>query len=129
MSENTGALSLTGSSVISGSITGNGSSPEEFFKIYTHSDFLKYFEVVKNDDKPLKDVTLYIDCGEKESELIEDSKKMMKLLEKIGYQKNINLFTHIESGGKHTEEAWANRLHIPFKKLFPKKNDSSIYVG
>ena len=92
-------------------------------------DDKKIFEEVKSDENPLKDITLYIDCGGEEKELIEDSKEMMKLLEEIGYTKNINLFTHLEKGGKHTEEDWADRLHIPFTKLFPRKNDTSIYVG
>ena len=92
-------------------------------------DDKRIFDEVKNDKNTLKDITLYIDCGEEEKELIEDSKEMMNLLEEIGYAKNINLFTHVEKEGKHTEADWANRLHIPFTKLFPKKNDSSYYFG
>ncbi|MCZ7603440.1 MAG: alpha/beta hydrolase-fold protein [Melioribacteraceae bacterium] len=89
----------------------------------------KIFKEIKNDKAPLKDISFYIDCGDDEKELIDDSKKMMKLLEEIGYVKNQNLFTHIEKEGKHSEEDWANRLHIPLIKLFPRKNDSSIYIG
>lgn len=92
-------------------------------------DDRKIFDEVKNDKTPLKDIYLYIDCGDEEKELIDDSKEMMELLEGMGYAKNINLFTHIEKGGKHTEEDWADRLHIPFTKLFPRKNDTSYYVG
>lgn len=89
----------------------------------------KIFDMIKSDKQPVKDITLYIDCGDEEKKLIDDINKLIKLLQKIGYVKNQNLFTHIEKGGKHSEEDWANRLHLPFTKLFPRKNDSSIYIG
>lgn len=92
-------------------------------------DDRKIFKEVKKDKAPLKDITLYIDCGDEEKKLIDDSKKMIKLLKETGYVNNQNLFSHIEKGGKHSEEDWANRLHIPFTKLFPRKNDPSIYIG
>ncbi|MBU2494509.1 MAG: alpha/beta hydrolase [Bacteroidetes bacterium] len=76
------------------------------------------FPMVKNSPKIIKKIKLYMDCGDCETELIEDNKNMYKLLTEIGY--NDSLKWHIEKGGIHSEVDWAKRLHIPLKFLFGK---------
>ncbi|OGU36018.1 MAG: hypothetical protein A2068_00185 [Ignavibacteria bacterium GWB2_35_6b] len=76
------------------------------------------FPMVENDSKKIKDIKIYLDCGDCETELINDNTNMYKLLDEIGYKENLKW--HIEEGGVHSEVDWAKRLHIPLKFLFGK---------
>lgn len=76
------------------------------------------FPMVENDSKKIKDIKIYLDCGDCETELIKDNTNMFELLDKIGYKENLKW--HVEEGGVHSEVDWAKRLHIPLKFLFGK---------
>ncbi|MFH1198302.1 MAG: alpha/beta hydrolase-fold protein [bacterium] len=81
------------------------------------------FMMVKNNHHKIKDVKLYLDCGELETSLISDNIKMCKYLKKIGYKKGNNLLCHFEEGAVHSEVDWAKRLHIPLTFLFGINNE------
>jgi len=83
-------------------------------------DDRKIFEVVENDPEPKKDLKIYIDCGSAETELIDDTKKMIDLLHNFGYREGREMKSHIEEGAVHSEVDWAKRLNIPFTFLFEK---------
>lgn len=76
------------------------------------------FPMVENDSKKIKDIKIYLDCGDCETELITDNTNMYELLQETGYKENLKW--HIEEGGVHSEVDWAKRLHIPLKFLFGK---------
>ena len=76
------------------------------------------FPMVENDSKKIKNIKIYLDCGDCETELINDNTNMYKLLDEIGYKENLKW--HIEEGGVHSEVDWAKRLYIPLKFLFGK---------
>lgn len=76
------------------------------------------FPMVKNDSDRIKDIQLYIDCGDCETELIEDNTNMYNLLNEIGYKDKLKW--HVQEGAVHSEVDWSKRLHIPLKYLFGK---------
>lgn len=77
---------------------------------------------VKRESKPKHPVKIYLDCGSEEKELIEDNKEMMKKLKQIGYAESVDIMTHIEEYGRHTESDWAKRLNIPLEFILRKSN-------
>ena len=76
------------------------------------------FPMVENDLRKNKEIKLYLDCGNCETELIDDNTRMFNLLDEIGYKENLKW--HVEEGAVHSEVDWAKRLHIPLKFLFGK---------
>jgi predicted alpha/beta superfamily hydrolase len=68
-----------------------------------------------------KDVRIYLDCGEREKDLLGGYRTMVDLLKKKGYTKGKDLEYHIESKGVHTEHSWANRVWRPLVFLYGKK--------
>lgn len=83
-------------------------------------DDKEVFNMVKNDDEKLKEIEIYLDCGTGEKELIEDNKEMVELLQSYGYDKDNRLMFYFAEDAKHTEQDWAERLHLPLKFLFGK---------
>ena len=60
---------------------------------------------------------LYIDCGLKEKELIDDNAKMCSIMKE--YSNDSDKFCcYFSEEGRHNEFDWAQRLHIPLKFLF-----------
>lgn len=76
------------------------------------------FPMVENNSKKIKDIKLYLDCGDCETELIDDNTNMYKLLYETGYKDNLKW--HVQEGAVHSEVDWAKRLYIPLKFLFGK---------
>ncbi len=83
-------------------------------------DEREIFNMVKDDPEKLKDIELYLDCGTGEKELIDDNKEMVELLQSYGYDKDNRLMFYYPEGARHTEQDWAERLHLPLKFLFGK---------
>ena len=81
----------------------------------------RVFDFIKHFDKLPVNADLYIDCGSKENELIDDYKKMADLLNKIGFDKNNRLMTYIAENAGHSEYDWAARFNLPLEFLFGKK--------
>ncbi len=82
-------------------------------------DDKKIFDHVESSSKP-KNIKLYLDCGDGETELIEDNEKMKKILRKKGYSKEELMWEKVK-GAHHTERDWAERLHKPLLFLFGKE--------
>jgi predicted alpha/beta superfamily hydrolase len=79
------------------------------------------FEMIKNNRHHFgKKNKLYVDCGSEEKELIEDFNRMVKILKKINSETEFHFGSYIDQGSFHTENDWANRLHIPLRFLFGK---------
>ena len=70
---------------------------------------------------PRKNVSFYLDCGTRESELLPGYKRMVKALEKLGYRKGKDLEYHLEKNGTHNEQSWAQRVWRPMTFFFKKK--------
>lgn len=66
---------------------------------------------------------LYIDCGSEEKELIEDYKEMTELIKSMKNNAPTNFSNYLDVGSHHTENDWANRLHIPLRYLFGKSTN------
>ena len=81
------------------------------------------FKMVEVNPSVRKNAKLYIDCGDLETELLDDFKKMCTTLKSIGYESGKNLECHLQHGAKHSEYDWAARLHIPLKFLFGTGRD------
>ena len=64
---------------------------------------------------------LYIDCGLKESELIDDNLKMCSIISSFSGDTG-KFYCYFSEEGKHNEYDWAQRLHIPLKFLFGINN-------
>ena len=67
-----------------------------------------------------KDVRIYLDCGEREKELLSGYRRMVDILKKKGFTKGKDLEYHIESKGVHTEHSWAHRVWRPLMFLYGK---------
>ena len=80
------------------------------------------FNFVKDNYLHSQDFKLYIDCGDAEKELIEDTKRMNRILKKLKTVDDANYLWHIEKGAVHSEVDWAKRFDIPLKFLFGKNN-------
>jgi enterochelin esterase-like enzyme len=62
----------------------------------------------------------YIDCGDVnlDKDLLPDSERMVKELQKIGYRLNHDLYWFYDKGADHNEAAWANRIEKPLLFMF-----------
>ncbi len=68
-----------------------------------------------------KDVRIYLDCGEREKDLLGGYRRMVDILKTKGFRKGKDLEFHIESKGVHTEHSWAQRVWRPLIFLYGKK--------
>jgi len=75
----------------------------------------RIFQQILQDKGNVKDISLYLDYGSLEKELIEDNEEMFELLKNMGYEKTDKLLTHVENDAEHSEIDWAARLNIPLK--------------
>ncbi|MCB9644428.1 MAG: histidine kinase [Myxococcales bacterium] len=75
---------------------------------------------VEQYDGPPKDIRLYIDNGGQglEYRLMPGCRRMVKLLEKRGYQHGKDLAWYLDKDAHHNESAWAARLWRPLTFLF-----------
>ncbi len=85
-------------------------------------DNKKMINEVTSESKPSFPVSIYLDCGSEEKELIDDNKLIMRKLKEVGFVESKDLMTHIEENGKHTESHWAKRLNIPLEFILRKSN-------
>ncbi|MHB1048945.1 MAG: alpha/beta hydrolase-fold protein [Bacteroidota bacterium] len=68
-----------------------------------------------------KDVRIYLDCGDREKDLLSGYRRMVDILKKKGYTKGKDLEYHLESKGVHSEHSWAHRVWRPLVFLYGKK--------
>lgn len=69
-----------------------------------------------------RDLKIWVDMGTQEGRqpevMLQDAKDFTAALEQRGYQHFHNLAFHIEPGGQHNEQAWADRLERPLRFFF-----------
>jgi predicted alpha/beta superfamily hydrolase len=69
-------------------------------------------------------VNIYIDAGTSSDGLTETT-RMRDALVADGYVQGADLYYYVAQGAGHNEAAWAARLHLPLKYLFPWQ--STVY--
>jgi predicted alpha/beta superfamily hydrolase len=81
----------------------------------------KTLDEVQNDKGPKKDIRIYLDCGDREKELVGGYQQMVAILKKKRFVKGKNLEYHLEAGADHNEQAWAKRVWRPLVFMFGKR--------
>lgn len=89
----------------------------------------KVLKMVRDYRGPKKPIRIYLDVGSEESLLTEGYRQMVKLLEKQGYRKGVDLQYFFDRGGDHNERDWGNRawraLTFLFKNPRRRKADAN----
>jgi predicted alpha/beta superfamily hydrolase len=68
-----------------------------------------------------KNVKIYLDCGQREKELIGGYKRMVEILKSKGFKKGKDLEYTLDSKGTHSEYYWAKRIWRPMVFMYGKK--------
>jgi enterochelin esterase-like enzyme len=74
---------------------------------------------VEEYEGPKKHLQIYLDVGSKEVFLRTGYNKMIKLLQKKGFQKGRDFQYHLAKGATHDEKSWGKRVWRPLTFLFP----------
>ncbi len=91
-------------------------NPEIFSKIAVQSPFLGWGEeqlldkIREGEYKDKRNIKIWMDMGSQESEFMTVMRKVVKLLLEQGYKPVDELAVFEMSGGKHSEESWAERV-------------------
>lgn len=71
------------------------------------------------------DLKVWVDMGTNEGRqpdvMLQDAKDFAAALEQKGYQHFRNLAFHVEPGGQHNEQAWAQRMEHPLRFFFESR--------
>jgi predicted alpha/beta superfamily hydrolase len=68
-----------------------------------------------------KDIRIYLDCGEREKDLLGGYRRMVDILKKKGFKKGKDLDYYVDSQGVHSEHSWAKRVWRPLVFLYGKR--------
>ena len=80
----------------------------------------KTLQNIRSDRRGKRAIRIYLDCGDKEKELLPGYRQMVTILKKKGYRKGVDLDYHIEKNGIHNERSWARRVWKPLLFMFGK---------
>jgi hypothetical protein len=86
--------------------------------LYQHDKVIHEVESAKRFPR---EITIYLDCGTEEKQLLPGYERMHKLLKKKGLVEGVTLMGFLDEGAWHNERAWADRLWRPLEFLFPTK--------
>jgi predicted alpha/beta superfamily hydrolase len=77
------------------------------------------YQEVEDYHGPKKRIRYYLDVGSREVFLRTGYQKMVRLLQRKGYRKNVDLQYHFAQGASHDEKSWGKRVWRPLTFLFP----------
>ena len=81
----------------------------------------RIFGLVEKDCRGHLPLKFYLDTGEYEQPIVEGYDRMRDLLTKKGWREGHDLQSYFEPGANHSEHAWRNRLHRPFRFFFQQQ--------
>ena len=81
-----------------------------------------------------KGMKIWMDMGTREgmnskgfSIALEDTRRMNRLLQKLGYSQGEDLYYFEHQGAGHDEASWARRIHLPLLYFLGEEVDSSLW--
>jgi enterochelin esterase-like enzyme len=81
----------------------------------------KTLKMVRDYQGSKKPIRIYLDVGSKETLLVEGYREIVKLLQKQGYRKGVDLQYFYDLGADHNEYDWGNRAWRALTFLFKKR--------